>query len=121
MDAYADAILELYKHPIKKERLTKPTVSASQVNTSCGDEITVDLIIENDVVTSIGWTGSGCAISQANMSLLADELTGKTLMEIKAYSEQQVIEQLGIEISPRRSKCALLGLQAVQKAIEKLQ
>lgn len=117
MDAYADAILELYKHPIKKERLPNPTTTYTKVNTSCGDTITADLVIEDTTITAIGWDGVGCAISQANMSLLADELIGKTVQDILAITEQEIIEQLEITISPRRSKCALLGFQAVLGAL----
>lgn len=118
MDAYADAILELYKHPIYKERLANPTVSCTKVNTSCGDTITADVVIKNNVITAIGWDGTGCAISQANMSLLADNLIGKTITEVLTMSEQAVIEQLEITISVRRSKCALLGWQVVASALQ---
>ena len=90
-----------------------------EVNVSCGDALKVFLMIKNDRVDAVGWEGTGCAISQAAMSMLSEELAGKLLKEIAAINKETIFAMLGVPIGARRLKCALLGLQAVQNAIEK--
>ena len=88
---YQEVILDHYKHPQHKG--LSPTFSAqvSHVNTSCGDEIILNIILEDDVITSLTWEGQGCSISQASVSMMTDLLTGKSLEEseivVKSFSE----------------------------------
>jgi len=117
MDLYADNILDHYKHPRHKNVMSDATVTHAEKNLSCGDTVTVTLKIDDDRVTEIGWQGEGCAISQAAMSLLSEELTGKTLAELDALTPDEMRAMLGIEIGNRRIKCALLGLHTVKNAI----
>lgn len=117
MDIYAETIIDHYKHPHRKERLAGPTVSHEEKNISCGDTVTVDLRIENDTVTGIGWTGDGCAISQAAMSILSDALKGETLADLDALKAGDIVTMLGVPIGSRRMKCALLCLHALKNAI----
>lgn len=117
MNEYADAIIELSKHPISKQRLEHTSVTHTAKNPNCGDTITIDLLIENDIVTGIGWDGSGCAISQASMSLVCEIVLQKPVADILQLHIQNVLDTLGISIGPRRLACALLGLQGVQTAL----
>ena len=119
MDLYAENILDHYRHPRGKQPLSSPTVMHEEVNVSCGDALKVFLMIKNDRVDAVGWEGTGCAISQAAMSMLSEELAGKLLKEIAAINKETMFAMLGVPIGARRLKCALLGLQAVQNAIEK--
>ena len=120
MDAYGEMILELAKYPLHKERLTSPTVSHAKANTTCGDEVIVDLEIEGELIKAIGWSGNGCAISQAAMSMVADEIVGTQLKDVTNMSVQDIQKELGLELSPRRLRCAELGLEAVKEAIDSL-
>lgn len=117
MDLYAENILDHYRHPRGKQALPSPSVTHEEVNLSCGDALTVQLQIEGDRVTSVGWEGSGCAISQAAMSMLSEELAGKLLKEIESMQKESVYDLLGVPIGPRRVKCALLCLHAVKNAV----
>ena len=74
------------------------------------------LLIEDDKVKDVRFKGRGCAISQASASILTEEIKGKSLDEVKAIDRQHVLENLGIPISPARTKCALLGLKTVKGA-----
>lgn len=116
MDLYAEHILAHYRNPQFKERLADPSVSHEEVNVSCGDKITVDLQIEDGVIVSVGWDGVGCAISQAGMSMLAEEVVGKSVKEIEDLDEQHMRDLLGVPISLRRLPCALIALHALQRA-----
>ncbi|MEK6888268.1 MAG: Fe-S cluster assembly sulfur transfer protein SufU [Candidatus Aenigmatarchaeota archaeon] len=117
MDMYADIILDHYKNPHNYGVPNKRDAERRESNPLCGDVITVYLTIENNMVEDVHFVGSGCAISKAAASLLTDEIKGKTLDEIKKLDKQDALELLGIEISPARMKCALLGLKTLKLAI----
>ncbi len=117
MDIYSETILDHYQHPHHAGRLGRPTVKVSEDNPLCGDKISLELIIKKGAVTDIGFVGTGCAISQAAMSLLADELSGKKISAIKKIKPAKIYSLLRVPISPGRVKCALLGLATLQKAL----
>ena len=115
-DMYRDYILDHYKNPRNSGELPGATNTYHDTNPLCGDEITMALLIEDEKVKDVRFVGRGCAISQASASILTEEIKGKPLDEVKAIDRQHVIENLGIQISPARVKCALLGLKAVKGA-----
>lgn len=117
MDLYAENILDHYKHPHRKERLPSPAVSHAETNASCGDTLAVDLAIEGEMITGIGWTGEGCAVSQAGMSILSDELVGKPLSYADGLDAEAIKAMLGVPIGTRRLKCGLLCLHALKNAL----
>ena len=86
-------------------------------NISCGDEVTAHLTITDDKITDIAWQGTGCAISQAGMSMLSDELQGMSTKDVSALKKDAIYEMFGVPIGPRRFKCALLCLHAVKNAL----
>jgi nitrogen fixation NifU-like protein len=117
MDLYADQILDHYKHPRHAGPLADPTVGHEETNISCGDRVTVELGIDAGVVTRVGWTGAGCAISQAGMSLLSEHVIGKPVEELLSIKKPDLLALLGVPVSERRMKCALLGLHTLQNAL----
>ncbi|MEK7218363.1 MAG: iron-sulfur cluster assembly scaffold protein [Patescibacteria group bacterium] len=117
---YAENILEHYRHPHRKSPLASPTVTHEEVNVSCGDRLTLQLMIKEGKAEGVGWEGSGCAISQASMSLLSDELAGKTEEELEQMTPQTIRGLLGIDVGPQRIKCALLPLHALNNALRKM-
>jgi nitrogen fixation NifU-like protein len=68
-------------------------------------------------VERVGFTGRGCAISQASASLLTDEVKGKPVDEVAAFRADDLLDLLGIDISPARLKCAMLSHDTLQKAL----
>jgi nitrogen fixation NifU-like protein len=73
--------------------------------------------IRDGIVEEVAFTGRGCAISQASASLLTDEIKGKPVDEVAKLTPDDVLDLLGIEISPARLKCALLSLDTVSHAL----
>lgn len=117
-DLYRDEILEHYRRPHNFGTLEDPDARYEGANPLCGDRITLMLEIGDDGrVTDVAFTGRGCAISQASTSMLTDEIRGKTVAEVEALRNQDVLDLLGIEISPARLKCALLSIDTLKKAI----
>ena len=132
---YQEVILDHYKHPQHKGLNPVFTAQVHHVNTSCGDEITLNLNVENNVITSLTWDGQGCSISQASVSMLSDLLIDKSLEEadviVKSFSElmaskgtsdgdpeilEDAVAFAGVSKFPGRVKCALLGWMAFKDA-----
>lgn len=118
MDAlYREAILDHYRHPRHKGHLEQADISHFDHNPFCGDEITLELKVEDGVVTDAAFDGRGCAISQASASMMTEEIIGKSLDELKSWSKDDILDLLGIEIGPVRLKCALLPLKALKAGV----
>lgn len=116
-DIYTEIILDHYKNPQNRGRLLKPSVSASEYNPICGDKIEIYFIFDkNGKVKQVGFTGEGCAISQAATSMLTEKLLNKSAQEIIDMQTSEITEMLNIPISPARTKCAILGLITAKKA-----
>ena len=116
-DLYRDYILEHYRRPHNFGVIDAPTASHEGANPLCGDRITMQLAIADGTVERVGFTGRGCAISQASASLLTDEIKGKPLADVQKLNTDDVLDLLGIEISPARLKCATLSLDTLQHAL----
>ena len=117
-DLYRDEILEHYRNPHNFGTLETPTTAKEGANPLCGDRITLMLAINDQgTVEDVAFTGRGCAISQASASMLTDEIKGKPLAEIAHLGRQDVLDNLGIEISPARMKCAMLSLETLRSAV----
>ena len=117
MELYSEIILDYYKNPRNKEALSNPTTQAKELNPLCGDKIEFFIITDKDnKIEKATYQGEGCAISQAATSMLTDHLKGKTLEELEKMDNQEIYDMLGVQISPGRVKCALLGLVAAKKA-----
>jgi nitrogen fixation NifU-like protein len=117
-DLYRDYILEHYRRPHNFGVLDEPSASIEGSNPLCGDRITLQLHVDPDgVVDQVAFTGRGCAISQASASLLTDEIKGKPVADVAAFRADDLLDLLGIEISPARLKCAMLSHDTLQKAL----
>jgi nitrogen fixation protein NifU and related proteins len=116
-DLYRDYILEHYRRPHNFGVLEEPTAKYEGANPLCGDRITMMLGIRDGVVADVAFTGRGCAISQASASLLTDEIKGKSVDEVARLTSADVLDLIGIEISPARLKCALLSLDTLEHAL----
>jgi nitrogen fixation protein NifU and related proteins len=118
MDAlYREYILDHYKNPRNFGELEERDTEFFDRNPLCGDELGVHIKLEGDRVSDIRFHGQGCAISQAAASIISDELKGKTVNEIAELDRHFVVDEIGIELSPTRLKCGLLGLKVVQGAL----
>ncbi|HEV3154997.1 MAG TPA: SUF system NifU family Fe-S cluster assembly protein [Candidatus Baltobacteraceae bacterium] len=116
-DFYRDFILDHYRNPHNFGHLPEPDAVAEDLNPLCGDQIRIELQVDPDrKVTDIRFSGKGCAISQASVSMLTDAVKGKSLEEIATLPKETVLENVGIGISPTRMKCAMLGLKVLKSA-----
>jgi nitrogen fixation NifU-like protein len=118
-DLYRDNILDHYKAPRNHGTIEGADVSAEGMNPLCGDQLTIDLKIDDGRIEQIRFHGKGCSISQAATSMLTELVEGKTVEEAAAISREDVEAELGIPLSPVRLKCALLGLGTLRVALNR--
>jgi nitrogen fixation NifU-like protein len=117
-DLYREVILEHYKNPSYRGELDPHDITFEDENPLCGDHIRIDLRVdENNRVSEAGFSGHGCAISQASADLLLESIIGKDLDAIKALTKQDILDLLGIELGPVRLKCALLSLKVLKAGV----
>lgn len=114
---YREAILDHYRNPRNRGMLDPADFSYEDVNPLCGDEIRIDVRTDGERVTDVRFSGRGCAISQAAASILMEMVDGQPLDEVKAISREDLLEELGVPISPARMKCAMLGLKVLKAGI----
>jgi len=114
---YREIILEHWQHPQNYGVLKNADIDITETNPVCGDAIRLTNEIEKGKIKKILFSGSGCAISQASASLFTEEIKGVSLITIKNKKENDVLDLLGIELTPARMKCALLILKTLQKGI----
>ena len=115
-DFYKEYILDHYRSPRNFGKLEMPDATAEDTNPLCGDQIRIDLQVRDGKVSDIRFSGKGCAISQASVSMLTESVKGKSLEEIARLPQDVVLENVGIGISPTRMKCAMLGLKVLKSA-----
>lgn len=112
---YKEMILDLYRNPLNKKSLSDFDFMHREFNPTCGDDIQIAIKFnEHGTVADVGHMGTGCAISQAGVSLLTDAIKNKSKEQIKQMSKDDVLELLQIPISHTRLKCALLGWSVLQ-------
>ena len=129
MDAvslYREEILDHYQNPRNFGRLEKADAYSHQVNPLCGDDITMwvnygpttDSGKKNNAIREICFFGKGCAICLAGASMLTDFAKGKSRKELTKFSESDMLDLLGIEVSETRKKCAMLSLVVLKDCIK---
>ena len=117
---YRELILDHYKNPRNHGLLEPADARAEGQNPLCGDEISVSVRLgERDVIEEVGFDGRGCAISQAATSMLTDLVKGRTAQEVASMPKEELLDEIGIPLTPVRLKCALLGLGVLKVALNK--
>ncbi len=117
-DLYREVIIDRYKMPHYRGSLDPHDISFEDDNPLCGDHIRIDLRLdETGRVAEAAFDGHGCAISQASADLLLESVIGKSLDEVKAFSKDDLMDVLGLELGPVRLKCALLSLKVLKAGV----
>lgn len=133
---YTAALMQHNAHPDYKYEMDNCTCSHEGVNPSCGDELTLQLRIEGDVIEEASFVGSGCAVSQASADMMADLITGESVEEAKRLlglflgmikgdelteEDREDLDEAAqlesISRMPARVKCAELAWRTLEKLL----
>lgn len=115
-ELFQEIILDEAKHPANYGVLEGTDLEQVQYNPSCGDTIQVTIKVNDQekIVEDLKWTGEGCTISMATMSLLSKEVIGMKISEVLKIDQSYLLKLLDLEtITPGRIKCLRIGLRAV--------
>lgn len=115
---YKEELMDIYKNPAHRGKITNPSVSVNRENSMCGDTINLDLKIKNDVITDAKFSGSACAVSVISSDILLEELVGKTVDIVKKITKEDLLNLLDLNLTTSRVKCATLVLNALHDAIK---
>ena len=118
---YREVILDHYKNPRSYGALADPDARAEGQNPLCGDEvaISVKFAADGETIEQIGFEGRGCAISQAATSMLTELVQGRKAGEVATLAKEELLEEIGIPLTPIRLKCAILGLGVLKVALHR--
>ncbi len=134
-ELYREILNEHNINPLHKKELTEANLTLNGVNPSCGDNITLNLKVEDGVIVNGSFTGSGCAVSQASCDMMLDLVIGKSVKDaselddifmqmIRGEASEENIEKLDeaaslkdISKMPARVKCAVLGWRTMREML----
>jgi len=118
---YREAILDHYKNPRGHGVIEGADASAEGQNPLCGDEVSiyVAFVEDGDTIEDVKFSGRGCAISQAATSMLTEMVKGRSAKQVASLPRDELLEEVGIPLTPIRLKCALLGLGTLKVALHK--
>jgi nitrogen fixation protein NifU and related proteins len=120
-ELYREVILDHYKNPRGHGELDPADATAEGQNPLCGDEVSISVAFGDDgeTIEDVRFRGRGCAISQASTSMLMEMVQGRTAGDVAAMEQDELLEEVGIPLTPIRLKCALLGLGVLKVALHR--
>jgi nitrogen fixation NifU-like protein len=118
---YREVILDHYKNPRGHGVMDDPDADAEGMNPLCGDEVSIYVRFgeDSETIEEVKFAGRGCAISQAATSMLTEMVQGKRATEVAELDKDELLEEIGIPLTPIRLKCAMLGLTTLKVALHK--
>ncbi|MCS6918474.1 MAG: SUF system NifU family Fe-S cluster assembly protein [Fimbriimonadales bacterium] len=133
-ELYQEIILDHYRQPRGRGELAPPKITQEGFNPSCGDEVIIDLRVEDGRIVDVRFHGQGCSISQASASMMTEAVKGKTLEEAYALIQRatalvkgelegdmdtlgDIVALAGVRNFPVRVKCATLAWHTLEEAL----
>ncbi len=118
---YRENILDHYKHPRNYGEIEGADAEAEGMNPLCGDEVTITVAFgeDGDTIEDVKFSGRGCAISQSATSMLTELVKGRKASEVASLPKEDLLDEVGVPLTPVRLKCAILGLSTLKVALHK--
>jgi nitrogen fixation protein NifU and related proteins len=115
---YHEQLMDHYRHPRHSGSINSPDFCSDSFNPSCGDSVQFMGNVTDVCISDIAFTGSGCVISQAASSMLAERVKGKSISEVLSFKSEEMVALVGLKLGPNRMRCALLCLEALQAGLQ---
>jgi nitrogen fixation protein NifU and related proteins len=118
---YREVILDHYRNPRGHGLIEHADAHAEGQNPLCGDEVTISVrfAADGETIEDVGFEGRGCAISQAATSMLTELVKGRKASEVAELPKEELLDEIGIPLTPIRLKCAILGLGVLKVALNR--
>jgi nitrogen fixation protein NifU and related proteins len=118
---YREVILDHYKNPRGHGVMEEADAEAEGQNPLCGDEVSIYVAFGDDgeTIDEVKFSGRGCAISQAATSMLTEMVQGRAASEVALLDKDELLDEIGIPLTPVRLKCAMLGLTTLKIALHR--
>ena len=118
---YREVILDHYKNPHGHGTIDDADAMADGQNPLCGDEVSIYVAFGEDgeTIDDVKFSGRGCAISQAATSMLMEMAKGRTADQVATLDKDELLDEIGVPLTPVRLKCAMLGLTTLKVALHK--
>ena len=117
-ELYREVILDHYRNPRRRGSLGDGAIHAEGNNPACGDELSLDIVVEGGVVTDAAMQGQGCSISQASGSMMMDAIVGMSVDDVRdlthRFKVMMTIEDGDDPIDPERPGSVLGDLESLQ-------
>jgi nitrogen fixation NifU-like protein len=117
---YREYLLDHYHNPQNLGKIENAEIRRHDINLSCGDEVEMFVKLDDsnkNMIKEVKFTGHGCVICMASSSILSEEISGKSLREVKEMNADSMLEMLRLKLTPTRIKCAMLPLVTIKKGI----
>ena len=121
MNLYQERILDYYKNPRNRGVVTAADFASGRVNPSCGDAVSIQGTMKEDLIELCRFEAQGCVISQATAAMLCELAIGKPISFIQRLDANYMKSLIGMELGPNRLKCALLSLEALKRGLHEYQ
>jgi nitrogen fixation NifU-like protein len=118
-EIYSKEVMEIWKNPKNFGKIENPTHEFSEVNNLCGDDMSVQMIVENGVIEEIKFISSGCLVCIVFGSELTEKVKGMKVEDVKKMTNEDLLKLLNVKIHPAKLYCAGLSLDAIQGSLEK--
>lgn len=118
---YSKRILDHYGHPRNQGTLDNADISCEQDSPVCGDIVRLDLRLEGERVSDVRFSGRGCVISMASASMLTGKIKGRTVKDLRALQDEDILRMLGVSLGRVRAKCGLLPLRVLQAGLDQME
>ncbi len=116
-EMYTERLLSYWDRKLHK-RLSNPTHAAQYINSTCGDTVTMEARIENDIVVVLEFTAQGCCMSECSAAMLVEEARGKPLSWISELTFDKLYDILGVKLERKRIECVMASLNCLKKLPE---
>ncbi len=116
---YQGKVLDHSMNPRNRGVLEPADYSYEDAGSVCGDEVRIDVRVQDEHVSEVAFSGRGCAVSRASASVLTELVANKTLADVRALTEDDLLAAIGVPIGPARLECALLALWVLRAGMSR--
>ena len=115
---YTKKLMELWRNPKNFKEIDNPTHEYVEVNDICGDDLSLQMIVEDGIIKDAAFLGTGCLVCIVSASELTEKIKGMKVEDVKNLTDDQVFEMIDIDFPRGKGICAGLALRGVKNCLD---